>query len=146
MQLYNNNIKEDLRYYLMWQIWHYKTNILYLYFHNIYYINYAPFLAVTWKEICWHLCPRSWQPWSSCHWCMYHSHNLEENTHTVSLSRHLTCIYAVRSACVWLSVCIYRMFVSTQGPEQQQHQHIGPVHLQQHDSTSHTVSVRPCQH
>lgn len=32
------------------------------------------------------------------------------------------------------------MFVSTQGPEQQQHQHIGPVHFQQHDSAGHTVS------
>lgn len=37
-------------------------------------------------------------------------------------------------------VCPDFMRVPTQGPEQQQHQHVGLVHLQQHDSTSYTVS------
>lgn len=44
---------------------------------------------------------------------MYHSHNLEQNTHRVSLCRHcrhLTCIYAVRS-CMCAFVCVHLPYV-----------------------------------
>lgn len=44
---------------------------------------------------------------------MYHSHNLEQNTHRVSLCRHcrhLTSIYAVRS-CMCAFVCVHLPYV-----------------------------------
>lgn len=44
-----------------------------------------------------------------------------------------------------LSCVLIAIYLSMQGPEQQQHQHIGLVHLQQHDSTSHSVSCHDLQ-
>lgn len=44
---------------------------------------------------------------------MYHSHNLEQNTHRVSLCRHyrhLTSIYAIRS-CMCAFVCVHLPYV-----------------------------------
>lgn len=68
---------------------------------NKYYIKYAFFLAVTWRVICWHLCPRSWQTWNSCRWCMYLSHNLEQNAH---MPHHFPVYETNMDAC---SMCLY---------------------------------------
>lgn len=113
-----------------------SINIQYIYTYIEIYIfnrlnmNSAAFPADTWRVICWRLCPRSWQVWGSCRWCKSLSDNLEY-THLQADTLHLF---------VHLCVCVHWILVSAQGPEQQQHQHIGPLHLQQHDSTSHTVS------
>lgn len=94
--------------------------------------------AVTWRGICWHLCPRSSQAWSSCYWCMYHPRNLE-STHSILVWTDYT--YWCGKFC--MSVCIYCTFVCTQRPEQQQHQHSGSLHFQQHDPTGNAVSDSP---